>query len=249
MDAQPNSRGEALRARLRGPAASVGLWTSVPSALTAEAAAAAGADYVVVDEQHGATGAAEMLAVLHAIDAAGAPPLVRVGRNDPWMIGRALDRGAHGVIVPMVDDAGQAAAAVAACRYAPGGVRSFGALRGTPDPTPLCLVMVETRAAVEHVDAIARTPGLDGIYVGPSDLALSLGLQPTPTVEHAAVLEAIDAVRAACAREDRIAGVHCLTAGDAARFVRAGVGMVTAGSDLGHLRAALGDALATARGA
>jgi len=241
------SRGAALRARLREPRASVGLWLSLPSALTAEAAALAGPDYVVVDEQHGAVGPAEMVAMLDAVAAAGAPPLVRVGRNDPWVIGRALDYGAHGVIVPMVDDAREAAAAVAACRYAPEGVRSFGAFRGDPDPAPLCLVMVETRAGLEHVDAIARTPGLDGIYVGPSDLALSLGLQPTLTVEHPPVLDGIAAVRAACRREDRIAGVHCLTAQDAARFAGDGVAMVTAGSDLVHLRGALAAALATAR--
>jgi 4-hydroxy-2-oxoheptanedioate aldolase len=242
------SRGEALRARLRGPGTSVGLWASLPSALTAEAAAAAGADYVVVDEQHGAVGAQEMLAMLDAIDAAGAPPLVRVGRNDSWIIGRALDRGAHGVIVPLVEGPDEAAAAVAACRYAPGGVRSWGVLRGDPDPAPLCLVMVETAGALEQVEAIARTPGLDGIYVGPSDLALSLGLQPTLAVEHPPVLDGIAAVRAACAREDRIAGVHCLTAQDAARFGRDGVAMVTAGSELAHLRSALAGAVATARG-
>ena len=242
------SRGDTLRTRLRDPAPSVGLWASIPSAFTAEAGAAAGADYVVVDEQHGAVGPAEMAAMLHAIGAAGAPPLVRVGRNDPWVIGRALDLGAHGVVVPMVDDADEAAAAVAACRYAPTGVRSYGVVRGSPDPAPLCLVMVETAAALEHVDAIARTPGLDGIYVGPSDLALSLGLRPTRDIEHPPVLEAIAAVRAACRREGRIAGVHCLSAGDAARFVRDGVDMVTAGADGVHLRRALADALAIARG-
>ena len=245
MDSSP---GDTLRTRLREAAPSVGLWASLPSAFTAGAAAAAGADYVVVDEQHGAVGPAELAAMLQAVSAAGAPPLVRVGRNDPWVIGRALDLGAHGVIVPMVDGPEEAAAAVAACRYAPTGVRSFGVVRGDPDPSPLCLVMVETAAGLEHVDAIARTPGLDGIYVGPSDLALSLGLQPTRDVEHPPVLEGVAAVRAACRREGPIAGVHCLSGEDAARFVRDGVDMVTAGADALHLRGALAAALATARG-
>jgi 4-hydroxy-2-oxoheptanedioate aldolase len=242
------SRGEALRARLLEPGASVGLWASLPSAATAEVIAAAGPDYVVVDEQHGAVGPVEIAAMLHAVAATGAPSLVRVGRNDPRLIGRALDLGAHGVIVPLVDDEDEAAAAVRACRYAPEGVRSWGVVRGEPDATPLCLVMVETRSGLEHVDAIARTPGVDGIYVGPSDLALGHGLRPTPTVEHPPVLDAIAAVRAACRREGRIAGVHCLTAPDAARFVRDGMDMVTAGSDLLHLRAGLAAALAVARG-
>jgi 4-hydroxy-2-oxoheptanedioate aldolase len=243
------SRGEALRRGLGEPRASVGLWAAVPSTVTAQAAALAGADYVVVDEQHGAVGPAELLAMLAAIEMSGAAPLVRVARNEPWAIGRALDLGAHGVIVPLVNDADEAAAAVAACRYAPTGVRSWGVVRGEPDPAPLCLVMVETRLALDNLDSIARTPGLDGLYVGPSDLALGLGLQPTGVIEHPDVLEAISVVREACRREGRIAGVHCVTADDAARFVRDGLDMVTAGSDAVHLRRALADAVATARGA
>jgi 4-hydroxy-2-oxoheptanedioate aldolase len=164
------------------------------------------------------------------------------------VIGHALDLGAHGVIVPMVEDGRQAADAVAACRYAPAGERSFGVVRGGPDPAPVCLVMVETARGLDNVAGIARTPELDGIYVGPSDLALSLGLQPTPTIEHPPVVEGIAAVRDACRREDRIAGVHCLNAADAARFAGEGFDMVTAGSDALHLRAALAAALVTARG-
>jgi 4-hydroxy-2-oxoheptanedioate aldolase len=242
------ARGDALRASLRAPGASIGLWAALPSPFTAGLAAAAGPDYVVVDEQHGAVGPAELLAMLDAIGAAGRPALVRVGRNDPWVIGRALDLGAHGVIVPLVESAEQAAAAVAACRYAPEGVRSFGALRGGPDAAPVCLVMIETARGLDELDAIVRTPGLDGIYVGPSDLALSLGHQPTTAIEHPPVLEAIATVREACRREDRIAGVHCLTAPDAARWAGEDLDLVTAGADLSHLGAALAAVLATARG-
>ena len=241
-------RGDALRASLRAPGARIGLWSMVPSAFVAGVVAAAGPDYVVVDEQHGAAGPTEPLAMLDAINAAGRPALVRVGRNDPWRIGHALDLGAHGVIVPLVDSAEEAAAAIAACRYAPEGIRSFGALRGGPDPAPVCLVMIETARGLEAVDAIAGTPGLDGVYVGPSDLALSLGLQPTRELQHAAVLDGIEHVRAACERHGAIAGLHCLTAEDAARFGVRGFGMVTAGGDLLYLRDALARAVAAARG-
>jgi 4-hydroxy-2-oxoheptanedioate aldolase len=107
--------------------------------------------------------------------------------------------------------------------------------------------MIETRAGLEVAEEIAATPGLDGIYVGPSDLALSLGLQPTIRLEHAAVLDALEAVRAACAAAGIVAGVHCLAAEDvpeqAGRFA-----MVTAGGDALHLRGALAAALRTARG-
>jgi 4-hydroxy-2-oxoheptanedioate aldolase len=172
---------------------------------------------------------------------------VRVARNEPWVIGSALDLGAHGVIVPMVEDAEQATYAVAASRYAPDGIRSFGALRD-PGEAPVCLVMIETRTGLENVDEIVRVPGLDGIYVGPSDLALSLGLQPTLRLEHPPVLEAIERVRTACAAAGLLCGLHCLTADDAAAHRDEGFAMVTAGTDVMLLKAGLADTLATARG-
>jgi len=224
----------------------IGLWASIPSSLTAEAAAAAGADYVVVDQQHGAADTATLLSMLQAIEAGGAAPLVRVARNEPFEIGNALDLGAYGVIVPMVEDAAQAAAAVSACRYAPEGQRSFGALRGGGPEPALCLVMVETRAGLERVQEIAAVAGLDGIYVGPSDLALTLGLQPTLRLEHAPVLEALERVRTVCAGAGLIAGLHCLTGEDAAEYADR-FAMVTAGGDLHHLHGALASALAAAR--
>jgi len=242
-----------LRAALRGGAGPLlGFWATIPSPLTAEVAAAAGADYVVVDQQHGAVDPTAMLAMLQAIRLGGAAPLVRVAANDAWTIGHALDLGAIGVIVPMVDSPEEAAQAVAACRYATEGVRSVGVLRGTsgagaPEP-PLCLVMVETRTALEAAEAIAATPGLDGIYIGPSDLSLSLGLQPTGRLEHPPVLEGIARVREACKAADRLCGLHCLTAQDVARFAGDGFALITMGGDLAYLRTALDSALTVARG-
>ena len=236
-----------LRERLEAGGPAIGLWASIPSPLTAEAAALAGADYVVADQQHGALDPATLMAMLQAIAGAGSTGLVRVAANDPFAIGQALDLGAAGVIVPMVSSREEAARAVAACRYQPEGIRSFGALRAGAGERPLCLVMIETREGLEQAREIAGTPGLDGIYVGPSDLALSLGLQPTIRIEHAAVLEALAVVHAACADAGVVAGVHCLAAEDvpaqAERFA-----MVTAGGDGLHLQAALAGALRVARG-
>ena len=178
-----------------GPA--IGLWASIPSPLTAEAVALAGPDYVVADQQHGALEPTTLMAMLQAVAGAGSAPLVRVARNEPFAIGQALDLGAQGVIVPMVESGEEAARAVAACRYAPEGIRSFGALRAGAGERPLCLVMIETRAGLEQVAEIAATPGLDGIYIGPSDLALSLGLHPTIRLEHPQVLEALAVIHAA----------------------------------------------------
>jgi 4-hydroxy-2-oxoheptanedioate aldolase len=147
----------------------------------------------------------------------------------------------------MVESGAEAARAVSACRYAPEGTRSFGALRAGAGDRPLCLVMIETRRGLENAAEIAATPGLDGVYVGPSDLALSLGLQPTIRLEHPPVLEALAVIHAACADAGVIAGVHCLAAEDvpmqAEHFA-----MVTAGGDTLLLAGAAAQALRVARG-
>jgi 4-hydroxy-2-oxoheptanedioate aldolase len=245
-----------LRAALEGDAPATGLWATIPSPLTAEALAASGPDYVVVDEQHGAVGPEAMAAMLVAIAARGAAPLVRVAANEPFAIGRALDLGAAGVIVPLVESAAEAARAVAACRYAPEGSRSYGPLRaplahGSADPDVLggaiCLVMVETRAGLEAVEEIAATPGLDGVYVGPSDLSLSLGVRPAPQLGHPTVRAALERVRAACQAAGVHCGVHCLAAEEAAEHAARGFSPVTAGTDLAFVHAGAARALATSR--
>jgi 4-hydroxy-2-oxoheptanedioate aldolase len=203
---------------------------------------------VVVDQQHGAVGPGDLLVLLQAIQGAGTPALVRVGSHDPWVIGHALDLGAEGVIVPLVDGPEEAAAIVAACRYAPAGRRSWGRVRGEAVEEPLVLVMIETRAGLEAVDAIVGTEGLDGVYIGPSDLSLGLGGAPAPRLEDPKVLEAIATIRAAAEFAQRLCGLHCLDAEDAAGFAAAGFAMVTAGGDAGFLRTTLAEAVATARG-
>src|ERR687886_2556552 len=131
-----------------------GLWAAIPSSFSAELVAGAGADYVCVDQQHGVVDYASMVPMLQAIGAAGAAPITRGLSNDPYRIMKALDAGALGVIVPLVNNAGEATRAVAACRYPPHGIRSYGPIRassviGSRDPDDLagevmCIVMVET---------------------------------------------------------------------------------------------------------
>ena len=128
----------AIRDVLHPGGSAIGLWATIPSPVTAELAARSGAGYVVVDQQHGAVGPGELLAMLQAIQGAGRPALVRVGSHDPWVIGHALDLGAQGVIVPLVDSPEEAEAIVAACRYAPAGRRSWGRVRGEPARSRSC---------------------------------------------------------------------------------------------------------------
>jgi 4-hydroxy-2-oxoheptanedioate aldolase len=165
-----------------------GLWAAIPSAFSAELVAGAGVDYVCVDQQHGVVDYASMVPMLQAIGAAGAAPITRVLSNDPFRIMKALDAGAWGVIVPLVNDAEEAARAVSACRYPPDGIRSYGPIRassllGSKDPEDLagevlCLVMVETREGLENVEEIAATPGVDGIYIGPLIWPCRSGYRP-----------------------------------------------------------------------
>src|ERR671915_2551534 len=203
-----------------------GLWMTVPGSVGAEILAGAGVDYVCVDQQHGVIDYDSMVPMFQAIRAEGAAPITRVLSNDPFLIMKALDAGAWGVVVPLVNTAGDAARAVSACRYPPRGMRSYGPVRaagviGSRDPEDLsgevlCLVMVETREALERVEEIAATPGLDGIYIGPSDLALSLGLPPTLEVTADEHVKAVERIREACHRNGIAAGIHS-PAGDRAR--------------------------------
>jgi 4-hydroxy-2-oxoheptanedioate aldolase len=209
--------------------------------LSAELMGRAGFDWLVLDGQHGGVNEANMLPLLQAVELGGTPGLVRVKWNEPAQIMRALDLGAAGVIVPMVSSAEEARIAAQAVRYPPLGIRSFGRVRGyyqTADPQaaePLCLVMIETREALANLDAIAKTPGVDGLFIGPVDLAISMGLGPSlnPPPE---VLDAVAEVASACTRHGVICGAA--TSGtEAARSMRErGARFLTLGSDAGFLR-------------
>ena len=173
-------RNPILEAKQTGRRA-IGAWLTVGSSFTAETMARAGLDCVVVDLQHGSVGWADLGAIIQAIDGAGSCAVVRVPWNDQPSIMRALDFGAAGVIVPMVSTPQEARSAADAVRYPPHGVRSFGPTRGyyVDDPNriePACLVMIETKAGLENIAAIAATPGVDGLFVGAADLGLDLGL-------------------------------------------------------------------------
>jgi 4-hydroxy-2-oxoheptanedioate aldolase len=235
-----------------------GLWMTVPGSIGAEIFAGAGVDYVCVDQQHGVIDYDSMVPMFQAIRAEGSAPITRVLSNDPFLIMKALDAGAWGVIVPLVNSAEDAARAVSACRYPPRGIRSYGPVRaarviGSRDPEELggevlCLVMVETREALERVEEIAATPGLDGIYIGPSDLALSLGLPPTLEVTEDAHVEAVTRIREACHRNGVAAGIHAPSGEWARRHAEAGFDVVTVATDAALLRASALRELAVARG-
>lgn len=164
----------------------IGVWSTLTDPVLARSFAESGFDALCIDEQHGNATTFETMGILSAISGAGTFTFVRVAWNRPELIGRALDSGADGVIVPMVQSAGEAMGAVRASKYAPQGQRSWGAGRvgysmtgrqpaETNDRT-VCFVMVETPEAIENVIEIAAVDGLDGLFVGPFDLSISYGL-------------------------------------------------------------------------
>jgi 4-hydroxy-2-oxoheptanedioate aldolase len=222
-----------------------GLWSLLPGAVTGELLARTGADYVVVDLQHGASTEAELPGIAAAITAAGSVPLVRTRSPSFADVGRPLDLGARGVIVPSVRDAEHAREVVAATRYAPAGTRSVGRLaRGADEP--LVIVMVETATALDDLDAVLAVEGLDGLYVGPGDLGLALELTGEDRrTELRGVLSSIVA-RARAAGVP--VGVHAYSGDEAAGFADEGATIVTVGVDTVALGGAITDHLAVARG-
>ncbi len=237
-------------------AATIGVWCSVANSFTAEAASSVGFDYACVDLQHGVVDYSGMVPMLQAIGSSQTAPIVRVSWNEPWLIMQALDAGAHGVVVPMIEDAEQAASAVASCRYPPLGARSFGPTRAsvahsTADPDDLskvaCIVMIETERALANLEEIVATPGLDAVYVGPSDLAMALGLPPRPVQPIPEHEQEIARILDTAGRHGVTAGIHCASGAIARRRLEQGFKMVTVGNDIVFLLGALRDQLAEAR--
>jgi 4-hydroxy-2-oxoheptanedioate aldolase len=230
-----------LRRRWSEGTACHGLWSSLPGAVTGELLARAGADYVVVDLQHGAVAEAELPGITAAVTAAGAVPLVRTRSALFPDVGRPLDLGARGVIVPSIRDAAHARDVVASCRYAPAGSRSIGRLSGGAD-APLVVVMVETATALADLDAILALDGLDGVYVGPGDLGLSLERSG------GALRGVLSDVIARAVTAGVPVGVHAYSGEEAAGYAAEGATIVTVAADVVLLGTAAAHHLAVARG-
>ena len=255
MSSRPEAQDRLRRAWQDGRAA-VGAWVSTrldPVAL--EAVGKLGYDYVCIDLQHGAMDAADVLGMLQALALGDATPLVRVPGNEAAVIGRVLDAGAIGVIVPMVNTPDEAARAVAACRYAPAGARSFGPVRASvaygadyqvqANARVVCIPMIETAQAVHNVGAIAAVAGVDALYVGPYDLSLTLGLPPAADGD-GALADALGCVVKAALACGVVPGVHA-SVELLGKRVAAGFRMVTVAGDMAVIVGGFAEALRQAR--
>jgi 4-hydroxy-2-oxoheptanedioate aldolase len=214
------------------------------SPIVAEALAGCGIDFLLLDTQHGSGGPDAATAALLAMAGGDATPMARVARNEYTAIGRLLDEGALGIVVPLVHTAADARAAADACRFPPRGARSWGWGRAgrygddyadAIDDEVFLAVQIESERAVENAEAILAVPGVDGCWIGPSDLALSLGLHPRDGARDERLARAIERVLDACRNTGTIPGYAAFTPDEARRRAEQGFRYVTAGSDLGFL--------------
>lgn len=252
-------RKNELRKLLAGGRTALNGWLSLANSYSAEIMAHQGFDSVTVDLQHGAVDYQAAVGMLQAISTTPAVPMVRVPWNEPILTSKLLDAGAYGVICPMINTKAQAEAFVEACRYPPRGSRSFGPNRAVlyggadywrhANDEILLFAMVETREALGNLEAILSVDGLDGIYVGPSDLSLSMGkLPPSLDPQDNEVIEAIKHISNTTRKNGKFAGVHTDGAKTAIRRFGDGYQLCTILNDARLLANAAGAAVREARG-
>jgi 4-hydroxy-2-oxoheptanedioate aldolase len=216
-------------------------WLAIPSSYSAEIMAHAGFDSLTIDMQHGVVGYGDLVPMLQAITTTPVTPLVRVPWNDPAVIMKALDAGALGIICPMINTGEDAERLVAACRYPPAGYRSFGPIRAKvvhgsdyhehANASIVVMPQIETVQAVENLDEILSVPGIDGVYVGPSDLSMGLGLQPRAGQSDERAVAAREEILAACRRHGVPAGIHQQDSAGTLHQIARGYRFVTIASD------------------
>jgi len=254
----------ALRDAWKAGRKTVNGWLSIPSGFSAEVMAALGFDSITVDLQHGVQDYLSAVACFQGMQAPreGGPPvpMARVPWNEPGICGKLLDAGAMGLICPMVNTREQAEAFVSYCRYPPKGTRSNGPIRAgiygevgryfhTANDDVLCLPMIETAEALDNLDAILDVPGVDGIYVGPTDLAISLNmLPPAMDRQEPEILRIYERLVRACADRGLAAGIHCTTGAYVRQMHEMGFAYATMGTDVTSLVLGVRGQMAAARG-
>ena len=250
-------RANTAKQQMAGGKPAFGYSLGLGSPLAAEALAQSGIDFILLDNQHGSFGPDSTIACLMAMASGSATPMARVARNDYTMIGRLLDEGALGIVIPMVHTVEEARAAADACRFPPVGTRSWGWGRAARygddyadriDDEVFVAVQLESIGAVEHAEAIMAVPGVDGCWAGPADLALSLGIHPSRAHEDDRHARALERVVRACRDTGTIAGLACASPEEMVRRAAQGFQFVTGGSDIGFILEGAAAGLTTLKG-
>lgn len=250
-------RENRLRTIWQAGGAVVNGWLAIANPFSAETMAHQGWDSLTIDLQHGVVDYAGMVGMLQAISTTPTVPVVRVPWLEPGILMKALDAGAYGVICPMVNSREDAQKLVAYTHYAPRGTRSFGPIRALlyggadypqqADATIVTFAMIETAAALDHLDEILSVEGLDAIYIGPSDLSLALGCRPAFDDLDPRAAEAVDHILARAQAHGVVAGIHNGTPESALARIAKGFQFVTIGSDARFMAAGAQQAVADMR--
>jgi len=246
-----------LRKRLEAGEKIVNGFCSAPSPILAEFLARQGFDSLTLDLQHGLIDYQTSLTMLQAIAGAGIPTICRVPWNDPIPVMKALDAGFEAIICPMINSREEAEKFGSYARYAPRGVRSFGPTRSLNVYGPsyseiandqiITFAMIETETAVNHLDEILTVPEIDGIYIGPADLTLSMGFTPSIVVSEPKVIGAIEHIRATTKRKNKFIGIHCGSGTAVAEMLGQGFDLATISTDIRIFVAAVQAELKDAR--
>ena len=250
-------RPNPLRSLWQGGGAAVNGWLAIPNGFSAETMAHQGWDSLTIDLQHGVVDYQAMVGMLQAISTTPTVPVVRVPWLEPGILMKALDAGAYGVICPMINTREEAQKLVAYTHYAPHGTRSFGPVRALlysgPDypqhanDTIVTFAMIETATALDNLDEILSVEGLDAIYIGPSDLSLSLGCTPTMDELDPKAAEAVDHILARAKAHGVVAGIHNSGPEAALKRIAKGFQFVTISSDARLIAAGAQQVMATMR--
>jgi 4-hydroxy-2-oxoheptanedioate aldolase len=237
-------------------------WCGLPYPIVAELVGREGFPAVTLDGQHGLWDTASLMAAVAHVRLASAAPIVRIPVGEFASVSRALDFGAEGTIAPMINTQADARAYAAVAKFPPIGERSWGPHRATtlaniPDQKvylreandlTVTFAMIETRTALDNVEAIAKTPGIDALFLGPSDLSIALSNGGNVDPMAADVDREIDRISAAASKAGKIMGAYCHSAERAAALAKRGVRFLAVGSDMGFLRAGAAAALKLAKG-
>jgi 4-hydroxy-2-oxoheptanedioate aldolase len=233
-------------------------WLQVPSALSAESLARCGYDGLVLDLQHSPIDYATAVEMITAIEVGGTLPMARLAANEAGEVMKLLDSGALGIIVPMIESAAEAERFASALHYPPRGSRSFGprrpalkhgsAYHSIASNTFVSFAMIETAQGIRNLDEILATDGIDGVFIGPSDLALALGRPPAPDSTDSLVMETIRHIRERAHAAGKRAGIFCVDPVFARAKAAEGFDLVSLASDLSLLTRAATDSLAQMRG-
>ena len=231
-------------------------WLSIANSFSAEVVATQGYDSVTIDLQHGLVDYSSVVQMLQAIELAGVAPMIRVPWLEPGIIMKSLDAGSLGIICPMINNRDEALALVSYCKYPPLGKRSFGPTRAnfcmgpdyysTANSEVICLAMIETMRAMENIEEIVTTPGLDGVYIGPSDLAIGITdgrLAPGFDRKEEEMIDAIEKIRLASFKAGIRSAIHCGSPEYAADAVYNGFDLVTVSNDVRLLASAAKDSV------